>query len=65
MQQQTDQTTTSNYRKDRHYTFIGSKLAKTTANFYQQNFIGQQNLPVRNNNDTHKIQDIIRNKPHH
>ena len=65
IQQQTNQTITHKYKKDRHHTFIGSKLVKTTANYYQQDFIGQQNRPMRNNNDTYKIQETIQNKPHH
>ena len=53
IQQQTNQTTPPNYKKDRHHTFIGSKLAETTAIYYQQNLIAQQNRPIRNNNDTY------------
>ena len=40
-------------------------MAKTTANYHQQNFIGQQHRPIRNNKDTCEIQETIRNKPHY
>ena len=65
IQQETNQTTTPDYKKYRQQTSIGSKLVKTTANHLQQNLIGQQNRPIRNSNDTCEIQEIIRNKPHH
>ena len=58
------QTTTSNHKKSRYHTPTGSKVAKTTANHYQQNLIGQQHQPIRNNKDTHEIQEIIRNEPY-
>ena len=40
-------------------------MAKTTANYHQQNFIGQQHRPIRNNKDTCEIQETIRNKSHY
>ena len=63
-QQQTNQTTTLNFKKEQNHTFIEGKLVETTANYYQQNLIGQQNRPIRNNNDTCEIQETLRNKPH-
>ena len=59
------QITTPNHKENRHHTPTGSKLAKTTANHHEQNFIGQQHRPIRNNKDTYEIQETIRNKPHY
>ena len=62
-QQHTNQSTTSNHEKNRHNTIIGCKLAETITNYHQRNFIEQRNQPIRDN-DTHKNQETIRNKPH-
>ena len=65
IQRQTHQITTPNHKENRHHTPTGSKLVKTSANHHQQNLIGQQHRPFRNNKDTHEIQDTIRNKSHY
>ena len=63
IQQHTNQSTTSNHEKNRHNTIIRRKLAETITNYHQRTFIEQRNQPIRDN-DTHKIQETIRNKPH-
>ena len=63
IQQHTNQFTTPNYEKNRHNTIIRCKLAETITNYHQRNLIEQRNQPIRDN-DTHKVQEIIRNKPY-
>ena len=65
IQRQTHQITTPNHKENRYHTPTGSKLVKTIANHHQQNLIGQQHRPIRNNKDTHEIQETIRNKSHY
>ena len=49
--------TITNYTKRRHYTTIRCKLAKTTANYNQQNLIGRTDQPIRKH--LHKIQQTF------
>ena len=65
IQRQTRQITTPIHKENQHHTPTGSKLVKTITNHHQQNRIGQQHRPMRNNKDTHKIQETIQNKPHY
>ena len=55
-------TTNTNYTKKRHYTIARCKLAKTTANYHQQNLIRRTHQPIRKH--LQKIQQNIRNQPH-
>ena len=41
IQQYTNKTTASSYKKNRHTNFFGCKLVKKTPNYHQQNRIAQ------------------------
>ena len=63
IQQNINQTTIADHQKKRHHTTItGSKLVETTANNNKQNFIGQQNRPIRKH--TQEVAQTLRYQPH-
>ena len=62
IQRKNHKITNTNYTKRRHYTFISCKLARTTANYHQQNFTGRTHQPIRKH--LRKIQQTIRKQPH-
>ena len=58
VQQHTNQSTTPDYKQNRHNTIIRCKLAETITNYHQRYLIEQRNQPIRNSN-TYEIQETI------
>ena len=62
IQQNNNQTTNADHQKKQYHTITGSKLVKTTAKNNKQNFLGQQNRPIRKH--IQEIPHTLHQQPH-